>query len=112
MHLIAAVPGGWNPNEDEIFHIDQSPGDVVFLSSADTEIHTLHKAYKTFFDGELIPEKIPSIRMCNLVYLKKELTIDTYIDEVLEAVSVVVARLLGGVAYYPYLIESLEILSR
>lgn len=111
MHLIAAVPGGWNPNDDEIFHIEQTPGDVIFLSAADTEIHTLHNAYKSLVSQQTA-QKIPSLRMCNLVYLKKELTIDTYIEEILEGATVVVARLLGGANYYPYLVESLEIWQR
>lgn len=30
MHLIATIPGGWNPDDDGVFYIDQKPGNVVF----------------------------------------------------------------------------------
>ncbi|WP_196889251.1 cobaltochelatase subunit CobN [Aureivirga sp. CE67] len=105
MHLIAAIPGGWNPDDDGIFYIEQKPGDIVFLSSADTELHTLNEAYKTFHQEE--NGNVPSFRMTNLLYLKQELTIDNYMEDVLEKAKIVVCRLLGGMSYYGYLIESL-----
>ncbi len=105
MHLVATIPGGWNPNDDEIFYIDQQPGDIVFLSAGDTEIHTLNEAYKTLHAKE--GDTLPSLRMTNLVYLKQELTIDTYLEDVLEKAKVIVCSMLGGVSYYKYLVESL-----
>lgn len=105
MHLIATIPGGWNPNDDGIFYIDQQPGDIVFLSAGDTEIHTLNEAYKELYKAE--GDKLPSLRMTNLVYLKQELTIDTYLEEVLSKAKVIVCSMLGGISYYKYLVESL-----
>ncbi len=105
MHLIATIPGGWNPNDDGIFYIEQQPGDIVFLSAGDTEIHTLNEAYKEIY--ELEGNDIPSLRMTNLVYLKQELTIDTYIEEVLSKAKVIICSMLGGISYYKYLVESL-----
>ena len=75
MHLIATIPGGWNPNDDGIFYIEQQPGDIVFLSAGDTEIHTINEAYKELHKAE--GDTLPSLRMTNLVYLKQELTIDS-----------------------------------
>lgn len=105
MHLIPTIPGGWNPNEDGVFHIQQTKGEVVFLSAADTEIHSLNKAY-----GELSEEatSLPSLRIANLLYLKQELTIDTYVDEVLKHAKLIICRLLGGRNYYPYLVEAIR----
>ena len=105
MHLIATIPGGWNPDEEGIFYIEQKPGDIVFLSAGDTEIHTLNEAYREIYDAD---KDVPSLRMANLVYLKQELTIDTYVEEVLEKAKVVVCRMLGGFSYYQYLIESMR----
>lgn len=105
MHLVATIPGGWNPNDDEIFYIDQKPGDIVFLSAGDTEIHTMNEAYKQLYKAE--GKELPSLRMTNLVYLKQELTIDTYLEEVLEKAKVIVCSMLGGLSYYKYLVESL-----
>ena len=104
MHLIATIPGGWNPNDDGVFYIQQQPGDLVFLSAADTEIHTVNEAYKELYATD---KELPSLRMTNLVYLKQELTIDNYIDDVLVKAKVIVCSLLGGMSYYQYLVESL-----
>ena len=105
MHLIATIPGGWNPDEEGIFYIEQKPGDIVFLSAGDTEIHTLNEAYREIYEQD---RDVPSLRMANLVYLKQELTIDTYVEEVLEKAKVIVCRMLGGFSYYHYLIESIR----
>ncbi|WP_459212261.1 cobaltochelatase subunit CobN [Aquimarina rhabdastrellae] len=105
MHLIATIPGGWNPNDDGVFYIEQEPGDIVFLSASDTEIHTMNEAYKTLHEEATY--ELPSLRMTNLVYLKQELTIDTYAEDVLEKAKVIVCSLLGGMNYYKYLIETL-----
>lgn len=105
MHLIATIPGGWNPNDEGIFYIEQKPGDIIFLSSGDTEIHTINEAYKALYNEK--KEILPSLRMTNLIYLKQELTIDNYIEDVLEKAKVIVCSLLGGVSYYKYLVESL-----
>ncbi|CAM1374665.1 cobaltochelatase subunit CobN [Tenacibaculum xiamenense] len=104
MHLIATIPGGWNPDDDGVFYIEQKPGDIVFLSAGDTEIHTMNEAYKSLHESN---KELPSLRMTNLVYLKQELTIDNYIEDVLEKAKVIVSSLLGGMSYYKYLVESL-----
>ncbi|SEW39211.1 cobaltochelatase CobN subunit [Chitinophaga sp. YR573] len=105
MHLIPTIPGGWNPNDEGVFHIQQTPGDIVFLSSADTEIHSLNNAYR-----EIYQPGMPALRIANLVYLKQELTIDKYVEEVIGKAKLVVCRLLGGRNYYPYLFETISII--
>lgn len=104
MHLIATIPGGWNPNDEGVFYIDQSPGDIIFLSAADTDLYVLNKAYHQI--KELDPG-IPSLRMANLMYFKQELTIDTYIDEVVSKAKIVVLKLLGGKSYFNYLCDAI-----
>lgn len=106
MHLIPTIPGGWNPNGDGVFHIQQSIGDIVFLSAADTEIHSLNNAYRELHQTH---PQLPSLRIANLVYLKQELTIDKYVEEVISHAKLVVCRLLGGRNYYPYLFEAVSI---
>ncbi|MCW2119686.1 cobaltochelatase subunit CobN [Flavobacterium sp. 7A] len=104
MHLIATIPGGWNPNDDGVFYIEQSPGDLLYLSAADTDLYSMRNAYETLTKTE---EALPSLRMANLTYFKQELTIDTYIEEVVSKAKVVVLKLLGGTGYYPYLCEAI-----
>lgn len=104
MHLIATIPGGWNPNDDGVFYIEQEPGDIVFLSAADTELYAVNKAYGKWHGQD---STIPSLRMANLTYFKQELTIDTYVDEVISKADLVVLKLLGGVSYFSYLCEAI-----
>ena len=103
MHLISTIPGGWNPNDEGVFYIDQSPGDIVFLSSADSDLFMMNNAYKLVHNSV---ENAPSFRFANLSYFKQELTIDTYVDEVISSAKIVVLKLLGGKAYYNYLCEA------
>lgn len=104
MHLISTIPGGWNPNDEGVFYIEQTPGDILFLSAADSELFTMNKAY-----GQLHREhsELPSLRLANLTYFKQELTIDTYLDEVASQAKVIVLRMLGGKAYFGYLCDAL-----
>ena len=104
MHLIATIPGGWNPNDEGVFYIEQSPGDIVFLSAADTDLYLMNKVYTELYKNNA---DMPSLRLANLTYFKQELTIDTYIEEVISKAKVVVLKLLGGTAYYSYLCEAI-----
>ena len=105
MHLIATIPGGWNPNDEGVFYVQQKPGDVLFLSAADTDLYILNKVYKKLYAEN---KELPSLRLANLTYFKQELTVDTYIEEVVSKAKVVVLKLLGGTAYFPYLCEAIS----
>ncbi|MCH2225299.1 MAG: cobaltochelatase subunit CobN, partial [Crocinitomicaceae bacterium] len=104
MHLIATIPGGWNPNDEGVFYIEQEPGDLLFLSAADTELYAMNKVYTTRHAEN---NDIPSLRLANLTYFKQELTVDTYVDEVVSKAKIVVLKLLGGVSYFTYLCEAI-----
>lgn len=105
MHLIATIPGGWNPNNEGVFMVEQQPGDLVFLSAADTEIHALNAACHALQAPGI---SLPSLRMANLVFLRQELSIDHYVENVVRHAKLVVCRLLGGKGYYAYLVEILR----
>jgi cobaltochelatase CobN len=102
MHRIAAMPGGWNPQEDGVVYIDQSPAPIVFITSADTDIQVLASAWAH------LPQGFPEVRVVNLLALQQQLTIDTYAEEVLEKAQAIVVRLLGGVGYWPYGLEVVQ----
>ncbi|HVI46700.1 MAG TPA: cobaltochelatase subunit CobN [Chitinophaga sp.] len=103
MHLIATIPGGWNPGNEGVFMVEQQPGDIVFLTAADTEINAMNAAFH-----RLQQERpLRSLRMVNLVFLRQELSIDHYIENVIRHAKLVVCRLLGGRGYYAYLVEAL-----
>lgn len=99
MHRIAAVPGGWNPQNEGVVLIEQTPAPIVVLTAADTDLQAIAQAW------EKLPVGFPEIRGVNLLHLQQQLTIDTYAEEVLEQAQVIVIRLLGGIAYWPYGVE-------
>jgi cobaltochelatase CobN len=109
MHLISAIPGGWSPNQDGVVYVDQSPGDIIFLSASDTELATFSEAYKKIYIQD---SSIPSIRLSNLANFRQELTVDTYSDEVLANAKLIVVRILGGKNYFGYLVEQVIAINR
>lgn len=102
MHRIAALPGGWNPQSDGVVFVDQTPAPIVFLTTADTEIQTIAHA------SDRLPPGFPDLRVTNLLNLQQPLTIDTYIEDVLDHAQVIILRLLGGRAYWSYGLEMVQ----
>jgi cobaltochelatase CobN len=104
MHLLAAEPG--TVVEGVAVDLGQSPGEIVVLSSADSELSCLAEARAGLGDG------FPSLRLANPMQLGHNLSVDLYADKVLRHARLIVARLLGGVAYWPYGVERLVALAR
>jgi len=102
MHRLAAVPGGWSPGEEGVVFIEQTPAPIVVLTAADTDIQILATAVPQ------LPSQFPALRVVNLLQLQQQLTIDTYTEEVLESAQVIILRLLGGYAYWPYGLETVQ----
>ena len=75
MHLLAAQPGSISDGSAAL-DLGQAPGDIVFLSSADTELACLAAA-----QDRLGPDA-PSLRLANLLQLGHNLSIDLYLDKV------------------------------
>ncbi|MBK4729230.1 cobaltochelatase subunit CobN [Oxynema sp. CENA135] len=102
MHRLAVTPGGWNPEEEGVVFIDQTPAPLVFLTAADTDIQVLAQAV------DRLPSDFPALRVVNLLQLQQHLSIDTYASEVLSQARAIVLRLLGGRAYWSYGLEVLR----
>ncbi len=98
MHRIAAMPGGWNPEEEGVVYIEQDPADVVIITAQDTDISAIARAVDQLPDAA-------ELRVASLLALQQELTIDTYAEDVLDHAKVIVVRLLGGVSYWAYGLE-------
>ncbi len=105
MHLLAARPG---VIADGSLAVDlaQSPGEILFLSSADTELTCFAEAYRRQGPGA------PSLRLANLGQLGHHLSVDLYLERTVAGAKLVVARLLGGERYWPYGTEQLELVCR
>ena len=100
MHLLKTRPGGYSA-EEGIAHLEQTPGELVILSAADTEIALLADAC----DG--LPSSFPRVRLANLLHFRQPASIDLYVDEVLRHAKLIVVSLLGGVSYWHYLVQRL-----
>src|SRR5262249_3490516 len=83
-----------------------APGDIVFLSAADTELACLAAAQA----GR--GAEAPSLRLANLLQLGHNLSVDLYLDQVVRQARLVILRLLGGARYWPYGLEQLVALCR
>ncbi|MEM8554887.1 MAG: cobaltochelatase subunit CobN [Pseudomonadota bacterium] len=99
MHLLAATPGQVNDGSEPV-DPGQTPADVVFLSAADTELAALSAAR-----GEM--SNPPEVRLGNLGWLSHPFTVDTYIENTCLGSRLVIARVLGGAAYFKYAVEQL-----
>jgi cobaltochelatase CobN len=102
MHLLATEPGTIADGSAAI-DLAQNPGDIVVLTSADTEIFLLAAAQKARRAAE--PDA-PTLRLAPILRLGHNLSVDLYMETVSRA-RLVIARVLGGSGYWPYGIERL-----
>ncbi|BES71544.1 cobaltochelatase subunit CobN [Marinobacter nanhaiticus D15-8W] len=100
MHLFAAKPGGFVDDEG-IVDLQQTPGDIVILSAADSSLSALAQA------AERLDESYPSVRLANWMNLVKPAAYDLYEDRVLDHARLVILSLLGGTSYWQYGYERL-----
>src|SRR5580700_2109206 len=102
MHLLATEPGIIADGSAAV-DLAQSPGDIVVLASADTEISLLAAAQARRRAGD---PAAPTLRLAPILRLGHNLSVDLYM-EVIARARLVIARVLGGSAYWPYGVERL-----
>src|SRR5271169_3479935 len=102
MHLLAALPGVIADGSAAV-DLAQTPGDIVVLSSADTELALLAAAGTR---RRAQNPTAPSLRLASILRLGHNFSVDLYMETVAGA-RLVIARVLGGSAYWPYGIERL-----
>ena len=100
MHLLQAQAGGI-ADGGEAVDLGQSPGEIVVLSAADTELASLAAARAGLGPG------FPAVRLANLMQLAHNLSVDLYVEQVIAQARLVVVRLLGGASYWSYGVEQL-----
>ena len=102
MHLLATI-AGTIPDGSAAVDLGQTPGDIALLSSADTELALLAGAQARLRAQD---PAVPGLRLASILQLGHNLSVDLYIETV-AAARLVIARLLGGRAYWPYGVERL-----
>jgi len=96
MHLLAAQPGGVSDGSEAV-DLGQTPGDIVVISAADTELTLLAQAR-----AERPADGFPSLRLANMMHLAHNMSVDLYVEDVIANAKLVVLRILGGRGYWPY----------
>ncbi len=103
MHLLAATPGAVSDGSEAI-DLGQTPGDIVVLSAADTELACLAVAHKSLFEQN---NTIPSLRLASLLHMGHNMSVDLYVDDIISKAKLVVVRLLGGKSYWEYGVDEI-----
>ena len=100
MHLLSTRPGGHVEDGGQgVVRVEQTPGDIVVLSAADTTLSLLADA------AQQLPEGFPSVRLANLMWLRQPASADMYVDDVLQHARVVVIDHLGAASDWAYVVE-------
>ena len=105
MHLLSATPGTIADGEAAI-DLAQSPGDIVILTVADSDLACFARA------AEVLGDDAPRIRLANLLQLRHPYSVDLYVETVVTHARFVCVVLLGGKSYWPYGIDEIARVAR
>ena len=100
MHLLLAQKGTIAEGTEAV-DLGQTPGDVLFLSAADTELASLASARRQAGDGV-------SLRLANMMSLAHPMSVDAYVERTARHAKLIVVRIIGGESYWPYGLEALH----
>jgi cobaltochelatase CobN len=92
MHLLATLPGTISDGAAAV-DLGQTPGDIIVLSAADSDLSCLAAAQKKLVAAD---PAWPSLRLASLLKLGHNYSVDLYIETVALKARLVVARILGG----------------
>ncbi|MEJ0097068.1 MAG: hypothetical protein WDM84_02800 [Bauldia sp.] len=105
MHLLAGDVARIDDG-DAAVDLALPPGDIVFLSAADTELALLSRVAGTR------GADAPSVRVANLGRLAHPLSVDLFLERTVQGARYVVVRCMGGASYWPYGLMELRRLCR
>ena len=105
MHLLVTQPGEISDGTEAV-DLGQTPGDIVFLSAAASDLSILVEAHAGLGESQ------PSLRLANLMQLGHNMSVDVYVENTIAKARLVVVRLLGGLGYWPYGIEQIQTVCR
>ena len=99
MHLLLAQKGTIADGKEAI-DLGQTPGDILFLSAADTELASIAAAHRARSSGT-------RLRLASLATLSHPMSVDTYMERTARHAKLIVIRALGGASYFRYVLEAL-----
>jgi cobaltochelatase CobN len=102
MHLLRAQRGQIGDGDVPV-DPGQSPADIVVLTVNDAEIAALAAAQLRLGEGA------PSLRLGRMSWLTHPYSVDLYLGATLEQSKLVIARVMGGEAYFAYALEQFAI---
>jgi len=100
MHLLLAQKGTISDGNEAV-DLAQTPGEILFLPAADTELASLAQAHR------LAPDLL-SLRLANFLTLTHPMSVDAYVERTARYASLIVVRIIGGETYWPYGLEALH----
>lgn len=109
MHVVFRESHGLEETETPYDPV-QDPADLVVLSFSDSDLGAFAAGYDRACRVGNIAH--PTMRLANLVALKHPVSVDTYADRTLSGAKAVLVRLIGGEAYWPYGLATLQDLAR
>ncbi|HUU66426.1 MAG TPA: cobaltochelatase subunit CobN [Methyloceanibacter sp.] len=90
----------------EPIDLGQTPGEIVVVSFVDSDLSGLAAACAAEHDT------LPSVRLAHLRDLRHPMSIDLWIDSVARHAKLIVVRLLGGLDWWRYGVESLSAMAK
>ncbi|WP_128514798.1 cobaltochelatase subunit CobN [Tabrizicola thermarum] len=107
MHVVFRESHGLEETETP-FDVGQDPADLVVLSFSDSDLGAFTAGYER---ARRLGFQ-PTVRLANIIALKHPVSVDTYADRTLLGAKAILVRLIGGEAYWPYGLATLQDLAR
>ena len=101
MHRIATKPGDLD-SERKLESVQQTPADILFISTADTELSGLVQVW-----GKRYREAVLTLRLMHATPLQHPDAAEHYADHVLCKAKLAIFRLHGGYGYFPHLLDEI-----
>jgi cobaltochelatase CobN len=113
MHVVFRESHGLEETETP-FDPGQDPADLVVLSFSDSDLGAFAAGWdrSRASTNSATSGQSPTLRLANLIALKHPVSVDTYAERTLSGAKAILVRLIGGEAYWPYGLATLQDLAR
>lgn len=109
MHVVFRETHGLEETETP-FDVGQDPADLVVLSFSDSDLGAFTAGYERM--RRVGNTAHPTVRLANIIALKHPVSVDTYAERTLSGAKAILVRIIGGEAYWPYGLATLQDLAR